>query len=96
MSKNENQKERIFVGKGVQPNTKYKIININLAESKMSPHWYEYNGERYITLAVAPLRETDQYGKTHSVWVNNYKPEGQTKETPAKPEKAVLEDDMPF
>ena len=93
MSKNQN--DRIYVGKGVKVRGDFGLINISIAESKLNNHWYEYNGERYIKLTVGALRQTDQYGKTHSVWVNDYQPEGQANSTP-KMEKAPLEDDMPF
>ena len=95
MSKNQSN-DRIYVGKGVKPGN-YDLINISIAESKLSSHWYEYNGDRYVKLTVGGLKQTDQYGKTHSVWVNDYKPENAGNNSPApKVEKAPLEDDMPF
>ena len=93
MSKIQN--ERVYVGKGVKANGGFDIINISIAESKLSNYWYEYNGERYVKLTVGGLRKKDQYGKTHSVWINDYKPEDEVNSIP-KLEKAPLEDDMPF
>lgn len=68
-----NEKKREYVGKGVKV-SQFDLVNISIAKSKLEPHWYEYNGEHYIKLTVGGLRETDQYGKTHSVWINDYKP----------------------
>lgn len=85
--------DRKFVGKGVKPGN-YDIINISIAKSKLEPYWYEYNGEHYVKLTVGALRQTDQYGKTHSVWINDYKPnEGKQQSAPAT---NVVETDMPF
>ena len=95
MSKDQKKDERIYVGKGVKARGGYDIINISLAKSKLESHWYEYNGDEYIKLTVGAKKETDKYGKTHTVWVNNWKPEGESKPAP-KVEKAPLEDDMPF
>lgn len=91
----KEQKERLFVGKGVKANN-YDLINISIAESKISPHWFEYNGERYVKLTVGALREVDKFGKTHSVWINDYKPDSLNQNNTLKMEKAPLEDDMPF
>ena len=35
-------------------------------------HFFEYNGDEYIRLTVGKKKEMDQYGKTHTVWVNDY------------------------
>ena len=84
-------KERKFVGKGKKVGD-YDLINISLAKSKLEGNWYEYNGEHYIKLSVGALREIDQYGKTHSVWIDDYKPDA----TKAKTNSNVEEVDLPF
>ena len=50
-------------------------------------HMFEYNGEKFIKLKVAKMRETNEYGKTHHVKINDYKPE---------PKKEKVEEDLPF
>lgn len=92
------EKNRIYVGKGVKTDN-YDLVNISLSRSKLENHWYEYNGEHYIKLTVGGLREKDQYGKTHSVWINDYKPNGQNEKTVgnSNPVAANVSDtDLPF
>lgn len=96
MSKNENQKERLYVGKGVKPNPKIDLTNAVLNLDILNQNGWEYSGVNYVAVTVASLRERDKYGKTHSAWINQYNSENKTEKAPAKPEKAVLEDDMPF
>jgi hypothetical protein len=92
------EKNRIYVGKGKKTDN-YDLVNISLSRSKLENHWYEYEGEHYIKLTVGALRQTDQYGKTHSVWINDYKPNGQNEQqvSNSKPVEAnVSEGDLPF
>lgn len=96
MSKNENQKERLYVGKGVKPFAENDLTNTVLNLDILNKNGWEYNGVNYVAVTVASLRERDKYGKTHSAWINQYSSEKKTQEASPKPEKAVLEDDMPF
>ena len=91
------EKTREYVGKGKKV-PDFDLTNINLSKSKLEDHWYEYNGEHYISLTVGGLREMDKYGKTHSVWVNDYKPTEQVQaaKPAAKAESKVIETDLPF
>ena len=92
------EKKREYVGKGVKTEG-YDLVNISLSRSKLENHWYEYNGEHYIKLTVGGLREKDQYGKTHSVWINDYKPNGQNEQKPSSSKPVgnnVSEGDLPF
>lgn len=83
--------DRKFVGKGKKVGN-YDLINISIAKSKLEGNWYEYKGEHYIKLTVGALKDTDQYGKTHSVWIDDYKPDA----TKAKASSNVEEVDLPF
>lgn len=94
MSKN-NTNDRKFVGKGVKPQN-YDLINISLAKSKLEPHWYEYEGEHYIKLTVGGLRQKDEYGKTHTVWVNEYKPDASKSSTKTSNTTEPQKGDLPF
>ena len=66
--------DKIYVGSGKKAGN-YDIVNISIAADKVQEHWFDYNGKKYLRLAVGALREANEYGKTHSVWVDNYKPE---------------------
>jgi len=92
----ENQKPRTYVGKGVKVG-KFDLINISICIDDVESYVYEYNGKRYAKLVVGGLRETDQYGKTHSVWINDYKPT--ENQTTAPKQQAVSQSrtpDLPF
>ena len=90
----ENQKSRTYVGKGVKVD-QFDLINISICIDDLQSHIFEYNGKRYVKLTVGGLREPDQYGKTHSVWVNNYKAEAKT-EAPKQQSVSQPQGDLPF
>jgi len=88
-----DQKPRNFVGNGTQ--THPKLINISLKKSQLDPHFYEYNGEQYVRLTVGELREKNEWGKTHSVWINDYQANNQQSEG-AKSSPVSAGDGLPF
>ena len=92
----KEQKERLYVGKGVKPSPKNDLTNTVLNLDILNQNGWEYNGVNYVAVTVASLRERDKYGKTHSAWIHEFNSENKTEKAPSKPEKAVLEDDMPF
>lgn len=86
-----SKSEKIYVGNGTE---KFDggIVQFSLNLTKLSKdageHMFDYNGEKYIKLKVVKKREADEYGKTHYVEVDTFKPE---------PKKAnTVEDDLPF
>lgn len=84
--------EKKYVGTGRQVDG-YELVNISIAESKVKDFWNEYNGERYLRLGVSKKREPDQYGKTHSVYIDEYKPQADTQ---PKKQPVKVDDDFPF
>jgi hypothetical protein len=68
------------------------LINISLQYAKLVP-----NEKGYVNLVVGGKKETDQYGNTHAVWVNDFKPTNKsaadvvTNNTPPP-----TDDDLPF
>ena len=52
-----------------------RLIEFSVNLSKCKPHEFTYGEERYVKLKVNKKKEVDQYGKTHSVSVNTWKPE---------------------
>lgn len=85
--------DRKFVGSGKEVSG-YDLINCTLKKSDLDGNFFNYNGTEYITVTVGKKRETDQYGKTHAVWLNEYKPEGQESKSHAKPVQGG--DGLPF
>ena len=90
--------DKNYVGNGVI-NEQYGLINFSVCLSDIpTDDVFEYNGKKYVKLTVGSKKESpDQYGKTHSVWVNDYRPdnagEGQA-QAAAAPRSA--ENDLPF
>ena len=81
--------EKIYVGNGV---SKFdgNMISCSICLTDLpQEHMFEYNGKRYIKINVSAKRGgADEYGKTHYLAVDTYKPE-------PKKEEAVA-DDLPF
>lgn len=75
--------EKKYVGNGKKAGS-YDIVNISIKESMTKDHWYEYNGERYLRLAVGALKQVNEYGKTHTVWIDDYKPQEKKQTSTAK------------
>jgi len=66
------QKPRNYVGNGTQAGEYY--VNVSLKKSSLAPHFYEYKGEEYVRLTIGKNKETNEWGKTHSVWINDFEP----------------------
>tara|TARA_R110000796_G_scaffold34775_12_gene89538 strand:- start:4633 stop:4920 length:288 start_codon:yes stop_codon:yes gene_type:complete len=92
----QNQKA-IYVGSGVE---KFDgdLIEISVCLSDLpAEHRFEYNGKWYAKLKVKRKKETDEYGKTHSVSINTWKPEAsKTNQTTPEPSTQTEEVDLPF
>ena len=88
----ENKTEKIFVGGGKEKfdgNMVDASICLTDITNNAKEFIFEFEGKKYIKLNVVKKREEDQYGKTHYIEVNTYKPE----------EKKVVskqDDDLPF
>ena len=86
--------EKIYVGNGV---SKFdgQMVSVSVCLSDLpKEHMFEYNDKRYIKLNVSAKRDgADDYGKTHYVTVDTFKPEPK-KEAPKKEEPK--EDVLPF
>tara|TARA_R100001126_G_scaffold76922_1_gene45720 strand:+ start:625 stop:891 length:267 start_codon:yes stop_codon:yes gene_type:complete len=81
---------RIYVGNGVEKFDGDMVefsLNLTKLGKEATDHMFEYNGEKFIKLKVAKMKETNDYGKTHYVEVNTFKPEAK---------KEAVADDLPF
>ena len=67
----------------------YDLVNFTISEDKTKDAWIEYNGRRFLKMTIGKKKEVDQYGKTHSIWLDEWKPD--EKSEPQKPET-----DLPF
>lgn len=98
---------KIYVGNGKSKfNGDLISVSINL-DKIPDEHINEFNGKRFVRLNVALNYEgkVDEYGNTHSVTIDTWKPStaknedrGDYKPAPAKSPLAVVEDEnsLPF
>ena len=73
--------EKIYCGSGIE---KFNgdLVELNLCLSDIpKEHIFEFNGKMYTKLKSCKKREPDQYGKTHYLEVNTWKPEQQEAQT---------------
>ena len=85
------EKETIFCGNGkeVKFDDGGSIVNFSLGLDKIKDHVYEYDGKKYVNLTMCKNRDgANEYGKTHYVKINTFKPEPQS-ESKDKKEEAL-------
>lgn len=98
--------EKIYVGNGKKhtfPNGGSEVkIRLCLDGLKDLHEKYGFTsdaGKHFLTLIVSEKRETDQYGNTHTVRVDTWKPDGAKapdKTEPAKNDAPDDDSDIPF
>ena len=88
-------KDKIYVGSGKEKFDGDQVA-VSVCLSDLPKDWiFEYNNKKYVKLIVQKKRETDQYGKTHYVAIDTFKPEQKTEQKPLQ--NAVDEGDgLPF
>ena len=82
---------KIYVGKGKAG--KYGVkISVCLSDLPKE-HINEYKGKKYINLEITEMKRPDDYGKTHTVTVDTWKPEPKNE---SRNERIEQSDDLPF
>ena len=72
-----SEKQTIYLGSG-KATKNPKLVNFTIGEDKIKEeYWSEFNGKRFLSLTLITKDEADQYGKTHSVVLNEYQKENQ-------------------
>jgi hypothetical protein len=84
--------EKKYVGSGKKVGN-YDLVNFTISEEKTQDAWIEYNGKRFLKLTIGNKKQVDQYGKTHSIWIDEYVPENKEAQAPSAPLPAQ---DLPF
>ena len=80
------QKDKIYVGSGKSKFDGDQVA-VSVCLSDLPKEFiFEYNDKKYVKLIVQKKREVDQYGKTHYVAIDTFKPE----------QKAEAKDDYLF
>lgn len=71
--------EKIYIGNGTEKFDGGLVefsLNLSKLNSEAKDHFFEYNGDKYIKLKVVRKRDgADEYGKTHYIEVDTFKPE---------------------
>ena len=89
-------KKKIYLG-NAKINEQYGIINGSICLSDIPKEFInEYQGKKYLPISIGAKREVDQYGKTHSIWVNEYKPDEQAQAPKSAPKSLEADEDLPF
>ncbi len=69
-----SQFEKTYIGKGTQVKD-LNIIRVSISketlEEILKNHIVNYEGKEYLIFEVAALKEADQFGKTHTVYISN-------------------------
>ncbi len=65
--------EKKYVGNGKKVGN-YDLVNFTLIADKCKDSWIDYNGKKILKLTMGRKKEVDQYGKTHTIWVDEYVP----------------------
>lgn len=89
--------EKIYIANGKEGKygVNFSICLTDIAQ-KYKEHITEYKGKKYIRLNIQPKREVDQYGKTHAITIDTWKPNQQNKQTYTPSEPEVNPDELPF
>jgi hypothetical protein len=94
-----------YIGKGTENANITGLVRMTIPVEEINKFKHEFEGIEYFTFEMAPLREPDRFGRTHTAWVSTpeEKAEPPAEEKPAskgkgkrkpKPEPAV--DSIPF
>lgn len=93
---------KIFVGQGKRVGQYGNIaISICIDDCKEYIKKSNTNGKEYLNLVVSQMREPNQWGKTHTVSIDDWQPsQSNTQNTSQKKEVAepvqINADDIPF
>jgi hypothetical protein len=86
--------ERRYAGSGKQVQG-YNLVNfyVNLDDLQKSDIKTSKSGNKYVNLTIGERKNgADDYGNTHSVWIDTYEKQEGTAAAPAK----ATNDDLPF
>ena len=73
--------DKIYCGNAKEKQVKlangdsFEVLNMTIHTDKIKEHIEEFNGTNFVKIKVTKRREADQYGNTHSVEVDTWKPE---------------------
>ena len=72
--------KKIYCGSGKKKSDTWFQVTLN--PEKFAEHVQEFNGSKFIKLNINVLPQPDKYGKTLSVSIDNWKPDGSKQAQP--------------
>ena len=82
-----------YIGKGTAHES-LEIVKVTLNVEEFLKFAHQYNGKEYVTIEVAKMRKTDDFGRTHTAYVSRLEEVEETaeaetpkEETSEKPKK---------
>ncbi len=97
-----NQEQKIYApvsAKEVTFQSGKTIIKLGVNVAKFTEFLKQHaNAKGYVNLGISSRKEVSQYGETHTVWLDTWKPESNQKPAPQKesPRQPAGGDDVPF
>jgi len=94
-----------YIGKGTENANITGLVRMTIPVAEVEKHKHEFEGVEYFTFEMAPLRESDQFGRTHTAWVTTREEEAEpvAEEKPApkgkgkrKAKKETADENLPF
>jgi hypothetical protein len=71
--------EKIYVGKGRLPQEGMEIVRVTLSVEDLNKLTYEFEGNKYVTLEIARMKQPDGFGRTHTAYGSVLQQEPQRK-----------------
>jgi len=86
--------DKIYVGNGKEVETKFgPMLKLSFNKDDLKKLQDNLNEKGYVNLNVNKRKEESEFGSTHYMVVDNWKPE---KKPETKDESGITEDDLPF
>jgi hypothetical protein len=94
-----------YIGKGTENANITGLVRMTIPVAEVEKYKHEFEGVEYFTFEMSPLREPDQFGKTHTAWVTTREEEAEpvAEEKPApkakgkrKAKKETADKPLPF
>jgi hypothetical protein len=90
------EKKRTYLGNGKAVNG-YPLVNFSICLSDIPQGVVtesKTNGKKYLNLTIGEVKDgPNEWGYTHTVWINDYKPEPKADSQP-QPQRETA--DLPF
>lgn len=77
--------EKVYVGKGKVVG-KFNQLKLGIRVDDLVKN---ANEKGYVNILVGEMREADKYGNTHTVWIDDWKPDTKKEDVPS-------EESLPF